>query len=234
MKSRRIVNCGPASVMLVTGVLTFLAAGCFMQAQVAGDSRQQQGPSLEETIAFMDTSVRPEQSSIDSANSCEISVVRNRTYMFALPQSTIPKGKDQFGVPHYAIDWIVVEEPEVTRFNFAAIDPSSINSKPVPSVAFLKEHNVDENPTELKNVDLTVVFFNSANSTSSIETGHFPALKEGETARLMLPVFDHHNGMGLIVFESKDRAERFVTAFIHAVKLCGGKDSDFPPTPSKP
>ena len=38
----------------------------------------------------------------------------------------------------------------------------------------------------------------------------------------------------LIVFANdaqKDRAERFVTAFVHAVNLCGGKPSDFAPTP---
>lgn len=216
----------------ILGIL--LSSSHWLHSQQATESQQQERPSLEETIAFMDTSVRPEQGSINSANSCEISLVRNRTYMFALPNGTYVKSTDQFGVPHTAIKWMVFEEPVVTRFNFATIDPKSINSRAVPSPPFLKEHNVDENPSELKSADLMLVMFETANSTNSVETGHFPALEKGETARLMLPVFDHKTSAGYIVFESKDRAERFVTAFIHAVKLCGGKSSDFAPTPSKP
>jgi hypothetical protein len=37
-----------------------------------------------------------------------------------------------------------------------------------------------------------------------------------------------------VVFESVERAERFVTAFVHATRLCGGKPSDFPRAPRTP
>jgi hypothetical protein len=222
-------NQSATATAAILGIL--LLCGQMVHSQQAENSQRQQGPSLAETISFMDKSVKPEMGSVSSANTCEIYVARNRRYTFALPKGKTLKGRDQFGVPRYGFDWMVVTEPEVTRFDFAAIDPSSINSKPVPSAAFLKEHNVDENPSELKQTDLTAVFFNTANSTNSIETGHFNMSSDGASSTV---AFDDHGGMGIVVFESKDRAERFVTAFIHAVALCGGKDSDFPPTPSKP
>jgi hypothetical protein len=190
-----------------------------------------QGPSLAETISFMDKSVQPEVSNISSVNSCEVYVARNRTYMFALPTGVYVKSTDQLGVPHTAFNWMVVEEPAMTRFNFATIDPKSINSKAVPSPPFLKEHDVDENPSELKNADLMLVSFETTNSYDAIETGHLGPPGNDNVAA---PIFDHHAKMGFIVFESKDRAERFVTAFVHAVELCGGRASDFAPTPSKP
>jgi hypothetical protein len=189
------------------------------------------GPSLRDTISFMDKSVRPEDSYVSSANPCEIYVLRNRTYIFGLAKGSHVKSTDQFGVAHYGLDWRFVEEPKITRFNFATIDPSTVHSKVLPSAAFVKEHNLDENPSEAKNADLTVVFFDSMNLAKSIETGQFKSPSDGQEAT---PVFDHQSGMGFIAFESKDRAERFVTAFLHAIELCGGKKSDIAPTPSKP
>ncbi len=224
----RMSNQSATGTVAILGIL--LLCGQMVHSQQAENSRRQQGPSLAETISFMDKSVKPEMGSVSSTNTCEVYVARNRRYTFALPKGKTLKGRDEFGNPRYGFDWMVVTEPEVTRFDFAAIDPSSINSKPAPSAAFLKEHNVDENPSELRNPDLTIVFFSTSNSTSSIETGHFNNSSDGSATA----AFDDQGGTGLIVFESKDRAERFVTAFIHAVALCGGKDSDFPPTPSKP
>jgi hypothetical protein len=217
-------------ILLASGIIVLISAGYFAQAQHTGESQQQE-PSLTETISFMDRSVQPESGSVSSVNSCEVYVVRNGRYTFALPKSQYVKSTDALGVPHYGIKWMVVEEPpRVIRFNFATIDPSSINSIPVPSVAFLKEHDLDEHPWERKEADLMLVSFNTTNSTNSIEDGHFNVSSEG---KVVSPVFDHQASMNFIVFESKDRAERFVTAFVHAVELCGGKGSDFAPTPSK-
>jgi len=200
-------------------------------ANIPRASQAQAKPTLLETIQFMDRSVRPESGYVASANHCEVYVTRNKRYAFAVPQGKSLKSTDQFGVRHYGINWLVVQEPEATRFEFSAIDPSSIKSNVLPSPAFLKEHNLDEDSSALKEADLTVVFFNSADATNSIEQGHFKTAADGS---IQTPEFDHSGSIGYIVFESKDRAERFVTAFEHAVELCGGKGSEFAPTPSKP
>jgi hypothetical protein len=192
------------------------------------------GPTLAETISFMNASVQPEKSFVTSVNRCEVVVLRNQTYNFAIPHGTFVKSTDTLGVRHYGLKWLFVTEPRITRFNFASIDPPSIKSQSAPSPSFLKENDVDEIPSFLKQADLMVVWFTTTNSTQTIETGDFPKLAEGEVTREELPVFDHQSSSGLIVFESKDRAERFVTAFVHAVELCEGKGSDFAPTPSKP
>jgi hypothetical protein len=192
------------------------------------------GPSLADTLSFMNRSVQPEVSYVTSANRCEVEVVRNRTYNFAIPTGTYLKSTDALGIPYYGFKWLFITEPSIARFNFETIDPLSIKSQAVPSPDFLKAHDVDETPSFLKEADLTVVWFDTANSTKSIDTGHFPPLAHGEVAKVGLPVFDNQESMGFITFESKDRAERFVTAFVHAVALCGGKTSDFAPTPSKP
>lgn len=190
-------------------------------------------PSLTDTLSFMDGSVKPESSSISSVSndSCEVYIVRNKLYKFAIPSGKVLlNGTDKFGIRHYGLEWIFLEEtPHVIRFKLETIDPSSVNSKSVPSLQYLEEHDLDRHPEELKNADLTLVSFTTTNSTSTIRNGHFVASTEGPS-----PMFDHEVSMGFLIFESKDRAERFVTAFVHAAKLCGGKNSEFAPTPSTP
>ncbi len=214
-------------ILLIVGFLLTGEQGASAQAPSIP-----QGPDLLETISFMNRSVKPEVSSVSSDGYCVVDVVRNRHYDFAIPKSTSIQGRDQFGVPQYGIDWLIVQEPAwIMRINFATIEPKSVTSEAIPSVAFLKEH-AGERALDLKGMfDLMLVTFDTTNSTSSIETGHFNLSSDGKSA---IPQFGHQGSMGFIVFESKDRAERFVTAFVHAVELCGGKTSDFAPTPSKP
>lgn len=215
--------------IVLLGLLSF---GCEVVAAQA-DSNVAKEPNLADTISFMNRSVEFEGSHVVSDNLCEVVVVRNKIYNFAIPLSTYLKSTDALGIAHYGFKWLYLQEPVITRFNFRTIDQQSIKSKPVPSAVFLKEHDVDEYPAELKQVDLTAVFFDSPNSLKTIETGHFPELQKGESAKVVRPIFDVQTGASFIVFESKDRAERFVTAFVHAVQLCGGRGSDFAPTPSK-
>lgn len=192
------------------------------------------GPNLEETISFMNNSVTLENSFVTSVNHCEVTILRNRLYTFALPESTYLKSTDNYGVPHYGFKWAIISETaQFIRFNFKTIDPISIKSTPVPSTSFIKERDVDEHPDQLKHPDLTVVNFSTANLEQSIELGHLPKDADvGSTG--VLPIFDQQRDAEFLVFESQDRAERFVTAFVHAVNLCGGQGSEFPPTPSEP
>lgn len=208
-----------------------LLAVAVQNSSAKASPSEAQGPSLDETISFMNSSVAPEESYVTSVNHCEVTILRNRQYRFGIPESTYLKRTDKYGVPHYGFKWAIVEEPQLIRFKFESIDPSTINSKPVPSTTFIKEQDIDQHPSELKNADLMLVSFDAANSQRAIEIGHLPTATDGQH---VIPEFDRQRRMGFIVFESKDRAERFVTAFVHAVSLCGGKGSEFAPTPSKP
>jgi hypothetical protein len=211
--------------------LLFVSAALSAQGPSMQASAKTEGPTLAETIAFMNKSVAPEDSYVSTPNHCEVYVTRNRLYRFAIPAG-LTTTTDPSGVAHSKIRWMIVKEPaQIVRFNLEFIDPTSINSRPVPSIEFLKSHNLDDHPSEREETDLTLVSFQTADEMKSIETGYLNISNDGKNVS---PVFDRRVSMGIIVFESKDRAERFVTAFVHAVNLCGGKASEFPPTPSKP
>ena len=198
-------------------------------APVAAGVNNQQSPTLEETISFMNNSVESEDGYVSSVNNCELYFTRNKSFTFALPASKSIDSTDKFGKPHYAINWMIVNAPpRIYRFNLAKVDPSSINSKPVPSVEFVKSHKGDS--SALSNPDLDLVMFEASNAEKVIEVGNLKTATNG----LASPIFDKKVSTEMLVFESKDRAERFVTAFVHAVKLCGGTGSLFAPTPSKP
>jgi hypothetical protein len=192
----------------------------------------QQGPTLQDTIAFMNTMVAPEHGFINSVNDCEFTAVRNKEYLFGLITSTYVKSKDEYGIEHYGFKWnFYADSQRFIRFKLGDIDPDSIKSKPHPSLAFVKEHDFDEHPAELESPDLDVVTFSTMNLEKKIEIGTIKDIGDGENKS---PVFDQKRALDFFVFESKDRAERFVTALVYAVKMCGGKSSMFQPTLSKP
>jgi hypothetical protein len=193
---------------------------------------QNEGPNLDDTITFLNKMVSLEDSFVTTVNHCELYITRNRIYHFAIPQGTIAKGKDQYGIPRYSTKWMFVEEPgQVWRFNLKSIDPSSVNSKGVWSIQYLKQHEADSDDTNiLKEPDLTLVTFETSGSEKLIELGKFQHFQDG---RSPTPLFDQKASMGMLIFDSKNRAEKFVTAFVHAANLCGGKGVDFAPTPSK-
>lgn len=212
-------------ISLAVAVLTISVNALCQQSQV----RETGAPTLDQTITYMNRSVSPEDGYVTSVNACELYFTRNKPFTFAIPAETYVKSTDQFGIAHYGIKWLEFEEPpRVYRFNLAKIDPTSINSKPVPSVAFVQTHG--DNVDELRNPDLDLVTFNTANKEQDIEVGHFEEGAIGSAS----PVFDKKTALEMLVFESKDRAERFVSAFVHAVRLCGGKGDLFAPTPSEP
>jgi transposase len=90
---------------------------------------------------------------------------------------------------------------------------------------------LDENPGDFKStVDFTVVQLFTRDRHKSIYGNQVDTDKADSTGRV---VGVDVNLTGLfVVFKSKDRAERFVTALTHAVQLCGGRASDFAPTPT--
>jgi hypothetical protein len=195
-------------------------------------------PTLYDTISFMDRSVRPEESyiSFDSPEqpSCNIDIVRNKHYLFFGASETYLKSTDALGVEHYGFHYAVMQEwPPVRVFliPLSSVDPDSIKSYGAVSREFIGRELPDENPGALKNPDLTIVFFNTRNKEKTIKALTDTVYNFGNAPEKSTNVENAPGGT--LVFQSKDRAERFVTAFGHAVKLCGGKPSDFAPTPRK-
>jgi len=187
--------------------------------------------SLGETVSFMNRAVSAENSFVSIVNGCKIDVIRNRLYTFVIPQDVYEKSVDAYGVKHYGFHWAVAKETNpVMEFDLGVIDPSSVKSQAVASPEFVNSHQVDEHPDELKSSDLSLVSFSKRDLLKSITVGPLPQVIDGH----LHPTFTEAKNSELLIFESKDRAERFVTAFIHAISVCGGKTSDFAPTPSKP
>lgn len=189
-------------------------------------------PNLDETISFMDGSVRPENTYIAlEKNHCAIEIARNKHYTFVLPHGTHVKSVDAYGVKHYGFTYAVIQELPSSNFvwiSLSSIDPDSIKSYGAFSGEYITREHPDENPSALKHPNLTVVDFGTRNQEKTIREGS--SLSDNGTI-----VFNEKGSFshGMLVFESQDRGERFVTAFVHAVNLCGGKTSDFAPTPRK-
>jgi hypothetical protein len=113
--------------------------------------------------------------------------------------------KDQYGnvEPTYS----VLQEFSYRRISLGAIDPSTITSVSAPSLEYLgkmRDAHGEVLASDLEHSDQTAVSFKD--SDGSVKN------------------------LGIFIFLSKDRAERFVTAMKHAVTLCGGKESPFAPT----
>jgi hypothetical protein len=193
--------------------------------------QEKQGPDLKATVEFMNRMIEPEHRIISMANECELEIVNNWAYSLALPAGTTQK-VDEHGIPRWEFTWIVREEKyQIERFPLQDIDPTSIKSNPAFSSDFLKAHHPVQ-PSDLKHPDLRFVQFVTTDLKKSIELGGFKDSGRGDRTA----VFDASvsTSSWFAVFESTDRAERFVTALVRATKLCGGKPSDFPPTPSTP
>lgn len=151
-------------------------------------------------------------------------------FTFFLPDGT-RKAKDQSGVPHAEFTFAEIEDgSQMERFQLNEVDPGSIKSHAGFSSEFILKHHPVQ-PADLERPDITVVNFSTTDLKKTIEVGALKDAGAGDGTKVFNKT-DSNSGW-LFVFKSKDRAERFVTAFIHAVKLCGGKAADFPPTPTQ-
>lgn len=141
------------------------------------------------------------------------------------------------------------------RFSLGSIDPTSIQSKPGPydlnaAPAFWAKYpskcqDDDQCLAEWKAFfdtvpELTTVEFHTTDLNPAIDRGHFkPRQTCSHDEEIWKqsgscgfdPVPDAPAASTFIYFRDKDRAERFVTALRHAVKLSGGQPDLFPPTP---
>jgi hypothetical protein len=201
--------------------------------------QEKQEPDLKATVAFMNRMVEPEHRVIDMPNHCEFEILNNVVFTYYLVDGTAPSSNpktgqartDEFGNPLQQFTFAEIADPFfLERFNLSDIDPSSIKSKGgAASLEFSQKHDPLK-PADLETTDITLVLFDATDMKKSIEVG---GLKDSgpSNARKIFNKTGDVSGR-IVVFKSKDRAERYVTAFVHAVKLCGGKPADFPPTPT--
>jgi S1-C subfamily serine protease len=221
------------------------------------------GPSLEATIDFMNRMVEPEKRNIAlggligtlaNGRPHPVGIISNQAMMIALVAGVTEK----HGYPEMLWNLFVDDKnkpyPRYMTFNLGDIDPSSIHSSygghdAVPLSQFWERHpNCAANPEcssmEGKFVDsglhdFTSVSFKTADLKPTIEEGAVEtqqACQDSEkigTECAVKPIPDRTSASGMILFRDKERAERFVTAFAHAVNLCGGTPSMFLPTEPK-
>jgi hypothetical protein len=216
------------SILMLT-ILLFVSLAAFGQ--------DKQGPDLETTVEFMNTVSTPDHRLISlarlntktpTASRCALEVIDNQRINFLLPDGTKHE-TDQYGIVHSSFTWAIIRGPEALHFDLKDVEPISIKSHGGFSQEFLKQHN-PVGASDVNNPDLTDVMFRTTDSKKSVENGE---MKDDEDTLEDTVVFRriYYSSGGSFVFGSKDRAERFITAFLHAVALCGGKDSYFQPTP---
>jgi hypothetical protein len=188
----------------------------------------QNGPSIKDTVEFMGRMVAPDGRTL-TAEGCSVTLVNTMLYTFVLADGTkLVRTSD--GLEHYEYTWTVAAPHEVVaKFSLADIDPSSLKSGGVHSPDVVVRAHLSEHPENFKSsTDLWIVTLFTRDMQKSISAVQWSPTMGADSAGV-----DANIASLIIVFHSKDGAERFVTALTHAVQLCGGRPSDFGPTPSK-
>jgi hypothetical protein len=237
---------------LIAAPLSALLATCMMQAQqttaqpgqkVSGSASEATSePTLADTFDFMNRTLEADSSaSMKSLGSCEVSLVRARIeYVMVVSGTKKIPGNYQTGVPdHYEYLWNVYDTTHLrTDFNLKDIDPNSIVANEVYSPKIIADRP-DHTDAHLPPYDRSTVSFGTANMAKTVHQMDFVDVKAtmfngasgGEVAFLLEPGSTkrlQQDKIGdFVVFESNNRAVRFVKAFKHAVELCGGKPSIF-------
>lgn len=222
--------------MKTMAVLLLLSAAAVAQSQ----------PDLATTIDFMNEMVKPDgrQLALVSDSKCEVvitSMHRANMWMLSFSENVwkLFNDSDAHGdnIPF----------PRYTKFNLADIDPATIDSKVSGFSDTYLERFWDEHPTckvvgrckdqemidfDLDRSDITAVAFKTVDLKRVVERGGTTKIERPEGVQYHFDLNVSVEKMG-ILFTDKDRAQRFVTAFVHGVNLCGGYNSTFAPTPSK-
>ena len=210
-------------------------------------------PDLKTTVQFMNTMVEPEHrdvlqgafqgAGLQSTNGPSISIVSHRSMLMAFTTGVTYRN----GYPE--LTYSVVYEgdgrheqkdyPRYMSFALADIDPSSIESKeggydPYALAEFWDKHPKCEATPQCAHDYLS--FLESAPKITEVQfrtTDQKPLIEWGcsETARRGLA---ETTVDALILFKSKERADRFVTALTYAVKVVGGQPDLSPPSRQSP
>lgn len=224
-------------------------------APPAGESMS----SLKTAVEMMQRMVEPEHrevllgaqevkaAQLPLPNGPLITIISNQPVRTVLPTGT----SEEHGYPEFT--YTVASDsaggrnyPRFVSFALRDIDPSSIRSMqggydPSALVEFWNKHPKCEADPQCSHEYLaflhsaprqTVVLFHTTDLKLLIERGGFESQGScTEDHCRPKPILDESVGKLGIFFGDKDRAERFVTALIDAVKSAGGKLDLFPPTP---
>ncbi len=187
----------------------------------------QNGPSIKDTVEFMGRMVAPDGRTL-TAEGCSVTMVNTMLYTFAVADGK-KLVRTPNGLEHYEFTWTVAAPHEVVaEFKLADIDPSSLKSFGVHSPDAVVRAHLNENPENFKSsMDLWVVMLSTRNMQKSISSVQWSPTMAADSTGV-----DANIASLNIVFHSEDREGRFVTALTHAVQLCGGRPSDFAPTPT--
>jgi hypothetical protein len=215
----------------------------------------QSEPNLQATIDFMDQMVRPEGRQLALVSNCEVIVesfhkIESWLYIpsqkgFMVADDTdfeLKEGESPF--------------PRYMRFNLADVDATTIGSHTSGFSSSYVKRFYDQHPGvckveddecqrqrslafDLQFADQTVAFFRTADLKPAIERGVMTK-SSSPTGTQYIRGYDLYKYTAKVQtdrvgldFGDQDRAQRFVTALVHAVSLCGGQGSMFAPTPTK-
>lgn len=206
-------------------------------------------PDLTTTVEFMGRMVESEHrlillgqlegAELHSPTGQIVTIVSNQYMYVVLPTGVTQKnGYPEFLYSFYFDDSHDEQKdyPRYMSFPLASIDPSSIESKeggydPYALSEFLNKHPKCEADPQCDQEYMS--FLDSAPKLTLVQfhtTDLKPLIQRGGCSKTGDCALTETTGRGLILFKSKDRADRFVAAFTHAVKLEGGRPDMFPPT----
>lgn len=216
-------------------------------------------PDLQTTIDFMSRMAQTEHRSMTTNQRCEILVIyyeRLTSLVHLASQHNFlifsDPDKDDGGLPTYARFNLGDIDPN-------SIDSIAAGFSAEYVERFFKQHpECDKGGTadqrcersqsfwlDPKMSDMASVGFRTTDLKPVIERGELKKLGDKCQDNLKIGGVCPRNTFGVtpgdhypkrsvaktaLFFEDKDRAERFVTAFVHAVKLCGSSGDTFAPT----
>lgn len=209
----------------------------------------QSQPDLASTVDFMDKMVQSDERRVLPVpdSKCELMLLSwHRVESFVLFISSkkwmISNDSD---VPES--EGAAIEFPRYVKFNLADVDPSTVLSSPGFFSSKYVKRFWDEHASVCKVVgyecerqqmlafdqnrtDLTSVSFKTVDLKPVIERGGLSkATTPAGTTYTYVPNVSVDKM--LLSFTDQDKAQRFVTALVHAAHLCGGNGGTFAPTP---
>jgi S1-C subfamily serine protease len=174
-----------------------------------------QGPDFKATISFMRKMVEPDGRfigyDVKQDNGVKFDFTGDATAScdinFSGHYKRIAAMVDGLDYEKKDFTYAIVHEMSYVRVSLGAIDPSTITSISVLGPEYMEKMTKAHGTvlaSDIEHSDEKMVTFKDSDGSTK--------------------------NFGLLIFLSKDRAERFVTAMKYAVILCGGKESPFAPT----
>lgn len=171
-----------------------------IQSASVSQTEREKEPNLQETVVVLNRMVEPEGRKITTSSAaCTLNMTNSRQYEIAIITGV---DRTDSNAPEPIVS-IYREGGPVLVFDLKDVDPDSIMTGNAMSRRYISEHpswKVDH-----EHLDLHSVFFTTRDSNKSVRVGHFEGKKfiESET----------FSGQ-FVVFESKERAERFKTVVL--------------------